>query len=144
MSPTFFLIFVNSLFELYFRGFWTAFADELSFVYKSESNLNVVASINFYLDLLRTLFAKHRIFINSKANIAYFNFKKTGIQYFIILCILFQTVCAFLFQNAHALTLFPLAYNALWLVKAVAVLKFRLYLLSISRHFIRLFYGSSW
>ena len=73
LGPTLFLIYINSLFSLRFKGALTAFADDVGCVYGSVSRLDLISDINYDLELLRLWFADHKLIISSKTRIMFFS-----------------------------------------------------------------------
>jgi hypothetical protein len=61
------------LLKLNFRGQLTAFADDLGIIYKEKSLLNIQASINYDLHIIRNWFTNHKMVISDKTKIMYFS-----------------------------------------------------------------------
>lgn len=79
LGPILFLVYINSLFSLDFKSTLTAFADDIGCTYGSKSALNLVADINWDLDLLRTWFNEHKLIISPKTKIMFFNLSSVNV-----------------------------------------------------------------
>jgi len=73
LGPLLFLIYINSLLDLNFKGKLTAFADDLGLVYSSRSILDHLYFINHDLYLLRKWFNLHKMVISNKTKIMFFS-----------------------------------------------------------------------
>jgi retron-type reverse transcriptase len=73
LGPILFLIFINSLLEQNFKGNPTAFADDTSFTYNTNSLTDVEIDINYDLDLIRRWFAQHKLTISDKTKFMIFS-----------------------------------------------------------------------
>lgn len=71
LGPILFLIYINSLFTLNFKGVPTAFADDVGFSYGSDSRLDLISDINWDLNLLRIWFSYHNLVVSSKTKIMF-------------------------------------------------------------------------
>ena len=78
LGPLLFLIYINSLFKQQLNGISTAFADDISFTYQSNSELNCVIKIEEDLEILRAWFSVHKLVLSEKTKIM--SFKTSGHQ----------------------------------------------------------------
>lgn len=72
LGPLLFLIYINSIFLQKFKGCFTGFADDLGFSYATLSRLELIAEINYDLDILRRWFSAHVMLISSKTKLMFF------------------------------------------------------------------------
>lgn len=73
LGPLLFLIFINSLLELSFKGKPTAFADDTSFSFSNSSLLDLIADVNHDLELIRNWFALNKLVISDKTKFMLFD-----------------------------------------------------------------------
>ena len=74
LGPILFLIYINSVFKLNFKGKCVAFADDMAFAYDCPNYLTTVVSINHDLDLLSKWLVAHKLqIISPKTKVMLFN-----------------------------------------------------------------------
>lgn len=78
LGPILFLVYINSLFALSFKGAPTAFADDVGFSYGASSPLDLISNINWDLDLLRLWFSEHSLVISSKTKIMFYSLSSSS------------------------------------------------------------------
>lgn len=73
LGPLMFLIYINSVFKLNFKGKCVAFADDMAFAYDCPNYLMTVDSINHDLAILSNWLVAHKLQISPKTKVVLFN-----------------------------------------------------------------------
>ena len=111
LGPILFLIYINSLFNLPFKSKITAFADDVGCAYGADSPLDLVAEVNWDLNLFRSWFAEHKLVISSKTKIMFFSlssqiFFEPEIYFYEPECNKFKLLSCNCTSNSSSLTYF--------------------------------------
>lgn len=72
LGPLLFLIYINSIFKLNFRGKAVAFADDMAFVYSGGSTETIIEEINCDLQLMSNWFHCHGLLLSEKTKCMFF------------------------------------------------------------------------